>query len=95
MALFKYFAKQNKTNLPDPTGALSREVPSSAIVSANNEVKNASSSANSESKKRGPYSKCRALGHTSDFLQLQPPKCFDTRGSHGSSPPQHSFVVQT
>ena len=89
MALFKYFAKQNKTNLPDPTGALSREVPSSAIISANNKVKKmASSSKNS-------YSKCRALGNTSDFLQLQPPKCFDTRGSHGSSPPQHSFVVQT
>ena len=98
MALLKYFAKQNKTNLPDPTGALSREVSSSAIVhvSANNEVKKiAISSENSESKKRGPYSKCQALGYTSDFLQLQPPKCFDTRGSHGSSPPQHSFVVQT
>ena len=38
MALFKYFVNQNKTNLPDPTGALSREVPSPAIVSAN-EVK--------------------------------------------------------
>ena len=61
MALFKYFAKQNKTNLPDPTGALSREVPSSAIISAN-EVKKiapgSSSAENSaESKKRGPYSK--------------------------------------
>ena len=56
IALFKYFAKQNKTrNLTDPTGALSR-VPSSAIVSANNEVKKiASSSENSESKKRGPF----------------------------------------
>ena len=71
MAQFKYFMKQNKTNLPDPTGALSREVPPSASVSANNEVKKvASSSENSESKKRGPYSKCRALGYTSDFLQL-------------------------
>ena len=38
MTPFKYFAKQNKTNLLDPTGALSREVASSAIVSANNEV---------------------------------------------------------
>ncbi|MCG8622658.1 MAG: hypothetical protein MJE68_11770, partial [Proteobacteria bacterium] len=58
MALFKYFMKQNKTNLPDPTGVLSREVPSSAIASANNEVqKIASSSTSSESKKRGPYSK--------------------------------------
>lgn len=58
MALFKYFAKLNKTNLPDTTRTLSRKVPSSAIVSANNEVKKiASSSENSESKKRGPYSK--------------------------------------
>ena len=50
MVLFKYFAKQNKTNkthLPDPTGALSREVPSSAIVSANEVKKIASSSENS------------------------------------------------
>ena len=58
MALQKYFAKQKKTTLPDPTGALSREVPSSAIVSANNEVQTiASSSESSVSKKRSPYSK--------------------------------------
>ena len=86
MALFKYFAKQNKTNLPDPTG-------SSAIVSANEVRKIASSSENSESKKC--HGHCWGLGYKSDFLQLQPDKCFDTCGSHGSSPPQHSFVVQT
>ena len=58
MAPFQYFAKHNKTNLPDPTDALSREVPSPAIVPANNEVKKiASSSESSESEKRGPYSK--------------------------------------
>ena len=58
MALLKYFAKQKETNLPDPSGALSREVPSSAIVSANKEVqKIASSSESTQSKKRGPYSK--------------------------------------
>ena len=57
MALLTYFAKQ-KTNLPDPSGALSSEVPSSAIVSANSKVqKIASSSESSEFKKRGPYSK--------------------------------------
>ena len=51
-------------NVTDPTGALSRprEIPSSAIVSANNEVKKiASSSENSESKKRGPFSLPNAL----------------------------------
>ena len=58
MTLLTYFAKQKKTNLPDPSGALSSEVPSSAIVSANSKVqKIASSSESSESKKRGPYSK--------------------------------------
>ena len=58
MALLKYFAKPKKMTLPDPTGALSREVPSSAIVSANNEVqKIASLSESLVSKKRGPYSK--------------------------------------
>ena len=58
MSLLKYFTKQKTTPLPDPSGALSREVPSSAIASANNEVqKIASSSTSSESKKRGPYSK--------------------------------------
>ena len=49
-------------NVTDPTGALSREIPSSAIVSANNEVKKiACSSENSESKKRGPFSLPNAL----------------------------------
>ena len=58
MSLLKYFTKQKTTPLPDPSGALSREVPSSAIASANNEVqKITSSSTSSESKKRGPYSK--------------------------------------
>ena len=57
MALLKYFAKQKETNLPDPSGALSREVPSSAIVSANKVQKIASSPESTQSKKRGPYSK--------------------------------------
>ena len=49
-------------NVTDPTGALSREIPSSAIVSANNKAKKiASSSENSESKKRGPFSLPNAL----------------------------------
>ena len=57
MALLKYFAKQKKMTLPEPTGALSREAPSSAIVSANNEVQKITSlSESSVSKKRGPYS---------------------------------------
>ena len=38
MALLTYFAKQKKTNIPEPNGALSSEVPSSAIVSANSKV---------------------------------------------------------
>ena len=44
MARLKYFAKQT---LPDPTGVLSREVPSSAIVSVNEVQKIASSSESS------------------------------------------------
>ena len=58
MALLKYFAKQKKTTLPGPTGGLSREVPLSAVVSANNEVQKITFlSESSVSKKRGPYSK--------------------------------------
>lgn len=57
MALLTYFVKQ-KTNLPDPNGALSSDVPLSAIVSANSKVQKITSSSKSlESKKRGPYSK--------------------------------------
>ena len=54
----KYFAKENNTNLPDPCGAPSREVPSSAILSATKEVQKIdSSSESSEPKKRGLHSK--------------------------------------
>ena len=35
MPPLKFFVKQKKTPLPDPSGALSREEPSSAIASAN------------------------------------------------------------
>ena len=47
MVLLKYFAKQKETNLPDPSGTFSREVPSSAIVSANKEVQKIASSSES------------------------------------------------
>ena len=47
--------KQKTMPLPNPSGALSREMPSSAIASANNEVQKITSS--SETKKHGPYSK--------------------------------------
>ena len=42
MALFQYFKKVDGnypgTNLPDPQGALSKEVPSSSISAANTEI---------------------------------------------------------
>lgn len=54
MSPLKYFTKQKKVPLPDPSGALSKEVPSSAIASANKEIqKIASSSVSSELVKFG------------------------------------------
>lgn len=50
MALYRYFKKADRC-LPDPTGPLSREIPSS-ISKANEEV---DAVLNRESGKRGPY----------------------------------------
>ena len=44
MVPLTYFANQKKTNLPEPNGALSSEVPSSAVVSANSKVQKIASS---------------------------------------------------
>ena len=55
MSLLKYFTKQEKTSLPDPSDSLSMKVPSSSIASANKEVQkiSASLSASSEFVKSG------------------------------------------
>ncbi len=39
MALFRYFATSADTVLPDPRGPLTRQIPSTAIASANGEVR--------------------------------------------------------
>ena len=55
MALFRYFDKAKKDNLPDPRGPLVRTVPSSSIAAANSEVRAVLESLPSGGKKRGPY----------------------------------------
>ena len=55
-SLYKYFNKidrdcQRNSPLPDPDGQLSSKVPSSSIISANNEVKMALTA----TRKRGMY----------------------------------------
>ena len=53
MALLKYL-KSPKDGLPDPTGSLAREIPCSAIVQANREVRWLKEAGKG---KRGPYKK--------------------------------------
>ena len=52
MALYRYFKQHSDDQLPDPQGPLSIEVPSTSIVSANEEVRHVVSK---EPAKRGPY----------------------------------------
>ena len=52
MALYRYF-KASDTKLPDPQGPLSMEVPSTAIVAANSEMKHMVEL--QRGKTRGPY----------------------------------------
>ena len=54
MALLKYLRKK-ATVLPNPDGPLSDRMPSAAISSANNEVKDLVNATPSDSRKRGPY----------------------------------------
>ena len=54
MALLKYLRKK-ATILPNPDGPLSDCMPSAAISSANNEVKDLVNATPSDSRKRGPY----------------------------------------
>ena len=53
MALLKHL-KSPKDGLPDPTGSLATEIPSSAIVQANREVRQLRGAGKG---KRGPYKK--------------------------------------
>ena len=57
MALYRYFKQHSNDELPDPQGPLSIEVPSTSIVSANEEVRRVVSK---EPAKRGPYAKFTA-----------------------------------
>ena len=55
MALYRYFCSANDDRkLPDPRGPLSKTIPSSAIASANSEIK---ALTQSEDRKRGQYAK--------------------------------------
>ena len=54
MALLKYLRKK-ATVLPNPDGPLSDHMPSAAISSANNEVKDLVNATLSDSRKWGPY----------------------------------------
>ena len=54
MAFYRYF-KASDTKLPDPQSPLSKEVPSTAIAAANNEVKHVVEL--QRGKTRGPYTK--------------------------------------
>ena len=54
MALLKYLRKK-ATVLPNPDGPLSDRMPSVAISSANNEMKDLVNATPSDSRKRGPY----------------------------------------
>ena len=54
MALLKYFRKK-VTVLPNPDGSLSEYMPSTAISSANKEVKDLVDGTPSNSRKRGLY----------------------------------------
>ena len=60
MALYRYFKQQSNINdkLPDPQGALSMKVPSTSIVSANEEVRHVVSKGPAQ--KRGSYTKFTA-----------------------------------
>lgn len=58
MALYRYFKQHSNDKLPHPQGPLSIEIPSTAIVSANEEVRRVVSK--EPAKKRGPYSKFSA-----------------------------------
>ena len=55
MALYRYFKASQDTKLPDPRGPLSKEVPSTAIAAANNEVKHVVEL--QRGKTRGTYTK--------------------------------------
>ena len=57
MALYRYFKQHSNDKLPDPQGPLSIEVPSTSVVSANEEVRRVVSK---EPAKRGPYTKFTA-----------------------------------
>lgn len=57
MALYRYFKQHSKDKLPDPQCPLSIEVPSTSIVSANEEVRRVVSK---EPAKKGPYAKFTA-----------------------------------
>ena len=55
MALYRYFKASQDTKLPDPQGPLLKEVPSTAIAAANNEVKHVVEL--QRGKMRGTYTK--------------------------------------
>ena len=57
MALFRYFERAKKEDLPDPQGTLSKLIPSSSIAAANSKVQIVLESGTfpSGGKKRGPY----------------------------------------
>ena len=53
--MYRYFKLHSSDRLPDPMGPLSLEIPSTSIVSANEEVRRVASA--EPSKQRGPYAK--------------------------------------
>ena len=57
MALLRYLQVLPRRQLPDPKGALSFSLPSSAIVEANEAVTNARHQEEATKVKRGPYMK--------------------------------------
>ena len=57
MALLRYLQVLPRRQLPDPMGALSFSLPSSAIVEANAAITNARHQEKATKAKRGPYMK--------------------------------------